>query len=264
MNHIGNILVYKIDIVMIGLLLSATKVGYYSIFLFLTVVIEIPLNAVERISSPMISAAFERNDLEEISNIYKKTSVNLVIIGIVLFALLWMNMPTFFAVMTNGEDLLIYKTVFLFLALAKIFDMVTSVNFHIIAYSKYFRMNTLFILVLAVLNIVLNYWLIGELDIIGAAISTAISMFVFNVLKTIFILIKYKMHPFRWEYILLTLFLAVAVFSPLFFPVIFDSILFSLISSGIFCIVFAVTVYKLKLSLEINKMIDKYWLKVFN
>src|SRR5690554_2025250 len=154
MNHVGNVLVYKIDIVMVGLLLTNTKVGYYSIFLFLSVIIEIPTKAVFHITGPMISNAFENNNMSEIRKLYKSSSINLFVVGTVLFALIWMNIDTFFNIMTNGEDLIMYKYIFVVLAFTKLIDMVTSVNFHIISYSKYFRINTLFMAILAILNIV--------------------------------------------------------------------------------------------------------------
>jgi O-antigen/teichoic acid export membrane protein len=262
MNHVGNILVYKIDIVMIGLLLSTTKVGYYSIFLFLSVVIEIPTKAVFQITGPMISKAFEDNKMDDIKKLYKTSSANLYVIGIVLFSLIWLNIETFFVVMTNGEDLVMYKTVFLLLALTKIIDMVTSVNFSIISYSKYFRVNTLFIFILAISNVIMNYYFINSFDIIGAALSTAISMLVFNLLKTFFVAIKYKMHPFTWPLIIISLFLLVAIFMPLFFPTLFKSILLSVLISGTFILLFIFVVYKLHISIEINRFIDKYRAKI--
>lgn len=262
MNHVGNILVYKIDIVMIGLLLSATKVGYYSIFLFLSVVIEIPTKAVFQITGPMISKAFDDNKMDEIRKLYKTSSANLYVVGIVLFSLIWLNIETFFVVMTNGEDLVMYKAVFLLLALTKIIDMVTSINFSIISYSKYFRVNTLFIFILAISNVILNYYLINSFDIVGAALSTGISMLVFNILKTVFVMIKYKMHPFTWPLIIISLFLILAVFLPILLPVIFKSIVLSLLISGAFVLLFIFVVYKLNISVEINRFINKYSAKI--
>ena len=263
MNHVGNILVYKIDIVMIGLLLSTTKVGYYSIFLFLSVVIEIPIKAVLQITGPIISKAFDDNKMEEIKKLYKSSSINLYVIGIVLFALIWLNIGTFFTIMTNGEDLIVYKYVFLLLALTKLMDMVTSINFSIISYSKHFRVNSLFLSILAILNIVLNYYLINSFDIVGAALSTAISMFAFNTLKTGFIAVKYKMHPFIKELFIVTLFLIAAILLPLVIPSIFKSIVLSLLISGGFTVAFIFIVYKLNISKEINSFIEKYRAKIF-
>ncbi|WP_165779215.1 lipopolysaccharide biosynthesis protein [Brumimicrobium salinarum] len=264
MNHVGNILVYKIDIVMIGLLLSTTKVGYYSIFLFLSVVIEVPTKAIFQITGPIISKSFETNQLLEIRKLYKNSSINLYLIGVVLFSIIWLNINTFFTIMTNGEDLIIYKTVFLLLAFTKLVDMVTSINFHIISYSKYFRANTLFIAILAVSNILFNYYLINKYDIIGAALATGISMLLFNLMKTIFVFIQFKMHPFRKELLLLTLFLIGATLLPILFEGIFNSIFFSLIISIGFVILLIFVAFKLNISLELNNFIKKYRDKLIN
>ena len=140
--------------------------------------------------------------------------------------------------------------------------MVTSVNFSIISYSKYFRVNTLFIFILAISNVIMNYYFINSFDIIGAALSTAISMLVFNLLKTVFVAIKYKMHPFTWPLIIISLFLLVAIFMPFFFPALFKSILLSVLISGGFTLLFIFVVYKLHISIEINRFIDKYRAKI--
>jgi len=264
MNHIGDILVYKIDVIMIGLMMTATDVGYYSIFLFLTVVIDIPTNAVIRTTKILISKGFENNELKEIERIYKSASVNLFSIGIILFVLIWLNMNTFFYIMTNGEDLMLYKTAFLFLALAKLFDMITSVNFHIISFSPYFRINSLFILILACINTLLNYYFIDNFGIVGAAISTAISMFLFNLAKTIFIIIKYKMQPFKWEYLIMGLFLVISILLPFIFPTLMASPIISGIISGVIVLLFIFSIYKLEVSVEINNFINKYWGKFFS
>ena len=137
-----------------------------------------------------------------------------------------------------------------------------SINFSIISYSKYFRVNTLFIFILAISNVILNYYLINSFDIVGAALSTAISMLVFNILKTLFVAIKYKIHPFTWPLIIISLFLLLAIFMPLLFPEIFKSILLSLLISGGFIILFIFVVYKLSISIEINRFIDKYSAKI--
>lgn len=264
MNSIGNILVYKIDIVMIGLLLPISNVGYYSIFLFLSVVIEIPTKAIFQITGPIVSKSFEEGKMNEVKKLYTSASSSLYVIGIILFTAIWLNIDILFKIMTNGEDLVGYKYIFLLLALTKIIDMLTSINFHIISYSKFFRVNILFIVLLAISNIILNYFLINAYGIIGPAIATGISMLLFNLLKTLFILIKFKMHPFNWKIVIVTLFLIVAVFMPILFPLIFASALYSILLSAVFLTVFIIAIYRLHVSPEINKVIYKYWHKIFS
>ncbi|MBW7867917.1 MAG: polysaccharide biosynthesis C-terminal domain-containing protein [Brumimicrobium sp.] len=263
LNHVGNILVYKIDLVMIGLLLSTTKVGYYSIFLFLSVVIEIPTKAVFQITAPMVSQALEHKEYSKIEKMYKDASANLYIIGVFLFFIIWFNMDIIFQIMTKGEDLVMFKVVFLMLGLTKIIDMATSINFHIISYSKYYKVNTLFIFILAISNIILNYILIGKFDINGAAISTFISMLAFNFLKTIFVYLKFNMQPFGGKLLLITVILLLSIALPYIAPTIFQSYYGSILFTLFFTILFISIVYKLKITAEINAILDKYLVHYF-
>ena len=257
-NHIGNILVYKIDIVMIGLLLSSVSVGYYSIFLFLSVVVEIPTKSIFQITSPMISKAFQDDDLEEITTIYKKSAINLLIIGVFIIAMIWFNLNSFLSIMTNGDVLKTETVIFIILGATKLIDMITSVNFSIISYSKYFRVNTLFIVILAVANILFNLYFISNYNIIGAAIATGISMFLFNLLKTLFVFIKFKIHPFDTKMLVPILFMIIGVLLPFIFDFIFESMILSIVLSIVYAALYISLIYWLKLSDEIAKSIEKY------
>lgn len=263
MNQIGGVLAYKIDLVMIGLLVSEVKVGYYSIFLFLSVVIDIPAKAVYQIVRPHISEAIENNKLTDLKLIYKKSSANLFVIGVAIFIPIWLNMQLIFTLMTNGNDLIIYKSIFLFIALSKLIDMLTGVNYYIIAYSKYFRANTLFLLVLALSNIGLNYWLINKMGIVGAAIATALSIAFFVILKTGLVYLKFKIHPFNKKLNVILLYLGVTILLPLLFPEWFTSIVLSILISIILSSLFLIYVYKSKVADEVNHLIDNYILKFF-
>ena len=101
--------------------------------------------------------------------------------------------------MPDGTDIAPFKNVFLFLALGKLIDMGFSTNNHILIYSKYFRYNLFFVLLLALLNLVLNYVFIQIYGLIGAAMASAISLAIFNLLKYVFIYIKLKFSPFTHE-----------------------------------------------------------------
>lgn len=262
LNLVSSIFVYRIDLIMIGLLISMTDVGYYSIFLFMATAIDVPIKAVYRITGPIISNAMENNDIEEVHTLYKKASSNLFIIGVALFSLIWLNMDTILKIMSHGEELRPFAYTFLFLGITKLLDMATSVNFNIISYSKYFRLNTLFIILLAGLNIGMNYIFIQKIGVIGAALATAISMLLFDILKTGFIYIKFRIHPFNWKYIVITLFLAISIVLPLLFPLFFHSIIGNMIFSVFFIALLGWVAVKIKFSEEINRSIHKYWTKI--
>ena len=62
--------------------------------------------------------------------------------------------------------------------------------------SKYYKYDMIFNIVLLCLTIGVNYLLIPIYGIDGAAMATAISLFIFYTIKTFFVYFKLKMHPF--------------------------------------------------------------------
>lgn len=262
LNYFGTILAYKIDAVMIGNLLNKTMVGYYSTYLFLASVLEIPFRSFNRISGPIISRAFENNQLDLIEDIYKKSSRNLMVTGLLVFGGIWLNMDYLFEIMKNGEDISMYKNIFLFLGLAKLFDTLTSVNNLILIYSKWYRYNLIFLLLLGTSNIILNIFFIKEFGIIGAGYATTISIFAFNLVKSLFIYRKFKMHPFsKKSYLQLLVLIAILSIEPL-FNLEFHPVISLVITSFGFGICFLSFVWFSRMSEEINSTIKGFAKKI--
>ncbi len=196
LNSLGLILAYKIDIFIIGSTLDNESVGYYSMFLFMTNVMMVPMNSLSQISAPEISESFEHDDIPRIERIYKKTSNNLLVIGTIILVTIWIGIMFLLEVMNNGKELEPFIYCLFFLGIAKIFDLSTSVNHLIINYSRWYRYNLLFLLLVSALNITLNLVLIEDYGIVGVGFATMTSLFIFNSIKTLFIYRKLKIHPF--------------------------------------------------------------------
>lgn len=215
-GSIGTILATRIDIFMLGSLdfdagavaanlpgipfdkANLSCVGIYSISIFLAGIIEVPTRAIISIIQPIVAQAWKDLDLEHIQELYTKASLNLMIVGVLILAIIWASIDDLFSFMQNGELYRLGKYVFLFIGLTKLFDMATSINTPIIGFSEYFRFNFYAILVLAVFNIGANLLLIPSQQVNGAAIATMTSLILFNVIKFGFIWWKMKMQPFSW------------------------------------------------------------------
>tara|TARA_B100000508_G_scaffold141091_1_gene146308 strand:+ start:34751 stop:36235 length:1485 start_codon:yes stop_codon:yes gene_type:complete len=195
LNYLGILLAYKIDLFMIGTFVNKVSVGYYSIFLFMSNLMIIPMTSINSISGPIISESFEKKDFKNISEIYKKSSNNILVFGVIIFLLIWVNIYFVTEIMSNGEDLVPFVSIFLFLGLAKILDLMTSINNLIMIYSPWYSYNLLFLSIMSIINFVLNLILLETYGITGAAIATLISVFLFNTIKTVFIYVKLKIQP---------------------------------------------------------------------
>ncbi len=192
----GSLVISKIDTIFIGASKGLANTGVYSVGFFIGAVIEIPKRAVAQISTPILVQAWQNNDIDTIADIYKKSSINQLFAGVVLFLCVWCCVDELLYIIPNHEIFMQGKYVILFIGLGKIFDMMTGVNSEIILYSKYFKFNLMAMLLLSAMTIVLNILLIPNLGINGAAISFALSLFIFNMLKLIFIWFKFGIQPF--------------------------------------------------------------------
>ena len=129
-----------------------------------------------KISNPIISEKMSNNDLNGVSSIYKKSSITLFIFGLGVFFCIWFLMDDLLSLTKYSEQLKVGKFVFLYLGISQLFDMLTSVNSYIIIYSKFYRVNLLFVSVLGASNIFLNLTLIPIYGIEGAAIASLIAL----------------------------------------------------------------------------------------
>ena len=91
--------------------------------------------------------------------------------------------------------------------------MMTGVNNNIVANSRYFRYQTYQILILVFFIIGFNFLLIPSLGIVGAAVASAISVFIYSFLRITFVYRKFGMFPFDKKYLLVILISVVSYLS---------------------------------------------------
>lgn len=198
LGSLGSIMATRIDVFMLALLAAndLKDVGVYSIALFIANVITVPARAINNISSPVIADSWKSNDIENIKSVYSKSSIVLLTLGLLFLIGIWSSIDDIFTLMPNGENFVIGKYVILILGIGKLFDLATGTNGQIIDYSKYFRFNFYAVLILSVINVISNFIFIPIYQINGAALATAGSLLIFNLVKSAYVYYKMGLHPF--------------------------------------------------------------------
>lgn len=208
LSSLGSLLALRIDRVMVGYMLGDRINGIFSIVVTLGIFLEIPLRSVLKISSPMVSKAIANDQFSEVDHIYKRTSLTLMVIGAVLFTGIWWLLDEVFQFMPGGEAIAEGKYVIFYYGLAVWVNMITSVNSEIIGFSRFYRLNFYTFMLLAVLNVAMNWTFIKLFGMVGASIATLVSLSLFNAVKSGFIWWKFRIHPFSrgtWQTLLLLL-----------------------------------------------------------
>ncbi|WP_299579073.1 polysaccharide biosynthesis C-terminal domain-containing protein [uncultured Sunxiuqinia sp.] len=201
---LGGIFVFNIDKIAVNQLLDLSNTGVYTIAFYFGTLVVIPSRPLLKISGTLIADAWQRNDLAQIKDIYYKSCINQLIIGGFLFLGIWANIDNILTIL--GDDYIQSKWVIFFIGLGYLFDMLTGANAQVIAYSKYYRVALVFIVILILLVITLLYLLIPVWGITGAGIAVAAALFANNLMRFIFLYQKYKLQPFNIHFLFVAAF----------------------------------------------------------
>ena len=201
-----------IDVLMIGSMVGVVGVGenqglkaiaIYSLAVFMSSVIEIPSRAISNIAFPLVGKAWANNNVEEVKNLYKKTAINQLVVGGLIFIGIWINIDQIITILIEisqeSFDYSSIKYVVFFLGLAKLFHIASGINGGIIMTSKYYLFGTYITISLIFITLFTNWIFIPIYGIVGAALATAISLLLFNLVSFLFLLVKFKMQPYYYE-----------------------------------------------------------------
>ena len=250
------IIVTRLDLMMIGSLLDLQQVAFYTVAFFIGNAIMVPGKSIVAISTPLIAKAWENQDFSEIQNLYSKSSINQLIIGGIFFLCVWINIDAVFDLLP--EKFRAGKWVVFYIGLSQLFNISTGVNGAIIMNSKYYRYDLYTSVILVFLTIITNFFLIQKYGINGAAMATAISVFLFHFTRVVLLKIKMNMQPFSYKTIYTIILLILIYFLLIFLPntgyALFDIFWKSLIA----LLIFGPLVLYFNLSDDISLMMKDY------
>lgn len=252
---IASVIVANIDIIMITSMAGLAEAGIYAIAFYIGSAIRIISQSVYKISGPVISDAFNNNDYNLIKDIYHRSSLNQFIIGGLLFCGILANLDNLMNMLPpeySGAALVV-----IIIGAGYLFNLGTGINGGIILNSKYYRFNFWGMLVFVITVIVLNYWLIPIYGITGAAIGTASAIILFNLLKVIFIWLRFSMQPFQWHMLSILLIGGFTLWISFLIPFMANLYVDLLVRSVIVAALFIIPVYGLNISENINELVDE-------
>ena len=255
----GNIIILNIDILMISALLGLSDTGIYTTAFYIAIIIEMPRRAVSQISTPILSKLFKENNLKSIKNYYKIVSINQLIIGSLLFLLVISNLENIFNLIPNKDNFIKGISIVPIICIAKLITMSSSFGSELILMSKHYKFSVTSIIILAIITVISNYFLIPIYGINGAAYAALLSSIIFNLVKIIFIYYKYRFLPFSIKSVYVIIFTIITLLIIYFFPSNKNYILDILFKSFFIMIFFVPIIYLFKVSIDLNKLIDKFF-----
>ena len=254
----SGILVLNLDIIMIERFLTLSDVGIYTITFFFGTLILVPSRPVTRIASIILAESFKKNDYKDIDLIYKKSSINLTIIGVWVYLGLLVNLENILLLI--GENYRPGLMVIIFIGLANVVEMTTGVANQILFSSSYYRYSSHFIVLLTVLLVITNIIFIPIWGLSGAALAGSISTLLYHLIKIWFLKQKMGLFPFKLSIVLPFLFAGFAYLIQIYMPVLGNFYFDILLRSVIVSVVFIVPVIVFNISSDANLWL----LSIFN
>lgn len=248
----GTILL-EIDKFMIPQLKNIAEVAYYSVGVYIASVIAIPSRAMQQIINPITAREINDENLKEVELLYKKSSLNLLVIGGLIFLLINTNIKELYMIIDRPEYS-VGVAVVLVISLSELIKLSLGTNGAILTNSKYYKILFYYAIAMALSVIVLNRIFIDYMGIQGAAIATLIVVFVFSFLKIIYVYQKMKMQPFSRKTNRLLLLIALMFAGFYFIPTMIHPLLSILVKSLFISAIFIYAVFKMNISEDMNRL----------
>ena len=248
-------IISKLDIFMVASQLGLASTGIYSIAVYIGAVIEIPSRSIMAISSPIAAENIKNNDWESAKQLYKKISLHQLLVGGLLFILIWVNIDNIFAIIPNGEKYVEGKWVVFFIGISRMITVMFNFGGNLIGLSKYYHWTLYFTFFNLGVGILVNYWLISIYGMTGASIAMIVICVLNNGFQQWIIFRKLKGNP--WSTSMTKLIITMLIlFAVNFFITNFaNPIIDGLIRTSILGVIACSLIYFLNVSEELNNAV---------
>ena len=243
--------------------------AYYAVAVFIGSFIEAPSRAMLNILQPLTSKTLNEDNHKEVASLYKKSSINLLLISGLFFVLINTNVNQLFNLLPKeyaGGALVVLMISFL-----KMYSGFLGNNGAIINNSKFYRITLPISILMAGAVYFLNKLFYYELGMgtNGLALSTLIVIVCANTFKLYFVQRKFLISPFtnktfKMILIILVLYLAfsfwdfqiddIYVFQ---FPI--HPIINIILKSILIIVLYLFLIFKLNISSELDTLLKKYY-----
>jgi O-antigen/teichoic acid export membrane protein len=242
------------DKIMLNQYMDIGNIAFYSVATYIALVISVPSRAMHQIVYPITAKLMHENKHDELNDLYKKTSVNLQIVGGFVMLCIFVNIDQLYEMLPKDYAGGIW--IVFIIGLSKYFDLILGNNNAIIFNSKYYRMVLFLGLMLVFFTIVLNMIFIPLYGITGSAIATLLSITIYSVAKLMFVVKRMHLYPFTIQTIYSILITAILFVLFYFWKFPFHPIIGIVLKSILVTILYVYINYRFSISKEINQVLN--------
>lgn len=202
-------LLANMDVMMLGYFSPLAAVGIYGIAARLSILIAVPLEALDVIFAPVIAEISGRNEPEKLGKLYRVSSVWIIWAAAGTFALILILASPLMELF--GRNFQAGEIALVILGLGQLTQVAVGSAGFLLAMTGHPRVILYNNAAMCVLNFFLNLYLIPRYGIPGAAIASAVSWSAINLARLAEVKIILGLHPFSRAYWIPWLALAVSL-----------------------------------------------------
>jgi O-antigen/teichoic acid export membrane protein len=249
----------NIDAVFIASYINLAAVGVYTVAFTVSSMIDVPGSALSKIVLPQLSDAFKNGKLEQARRVYYQTNRVCLLSGSFLFLLVFVNTEEMLSFLPDkyGEGEWVLKIC----AIGSFINMAFGLNISTLQFSKNYVVGYIVLIGLAILSAMSNMILIPEFGVVGAAMGTAFSVVVVNLVSFFYVRRQFGFQPFQKVDGLVVAITLLIVGLDQILPTIPNEIISIVVKSLAVCGVFGLILKKIDLGPHIDEVLSLRFLK---
>lgn len=194
----GGILFNKMDIFVVGLLLSQSAVGIYNAAVILSGLMALPLTALNQLFPPVASRLYGNSEWDELERIYSTVT---------RWSFTLSLLPVLGAIVFRKELLALFGSEFgtgtavlVFFSVGQMVNSAVGPSAFLLLMSDHHRTVMVNHWVFGLSNVLLNYVFILEFGLIGAALATSLVLTLLNLVRLGEVYYFHGIHPYSLKY----------------------------------------------------------------
>ena len=197
-SQAGTVLYNRLDVFMVGFLLSSEIVGFYNIGFLVSSIVTLPLVGFNQIFTPIASRLFEADDYESLNSLYSTVT---------RWGFSASLLASLFAVMYAREILSLFgptvvrgAPVLQLFAIGQLLNAAVGPSNNLLMMTDHERLSFINHWIFGISNVALDFVFIHEFGFIGAALATASVLGLLNVVRWLELWYLEGLSPYSYRY----------------------------------------------------------------
>jgi O-antigen/teichoic acid export membrane protein len=197
-SRAGSMLYTRVDVFMVGFLLTAEAVGFYNIGFLVSSVVTLPLLGLSQIFTPIASRLYEAADYENLNAMY--STVTRWAFSVSLLAALFTLVYAREILALFGPAIVRGAPVLRLFAIGQLLKAAVGPSNDLLMMTDHERLSFINHWVFGVANVILNYLFIREFGFVGAAFATAGVLALLSITRWLEIRYLEGLSPYSYRY----------------------------------------------------------------